>query len=281
MGIKRVVDTEFWTHPNTEDFTAEDMYFMQWLLTNPFTTQLGIYSISLRDSAYQLRYSKEALLSLLERFQDVYGIIIWSPKTKEVAIKNFLRHSIIKGGKPVEDCIKKEMTKVKNKSLIYQVFDHITDRDDLNETVRKIIDEYEKENEKDNDNENEVSYTDSSTIREIVEYLNLKTGYHYKYTTKATRTKIEARLNEGYTLDDFKKVIDKKVAEWKGTKMEQYLRPETLFGTKFEGYLNANIVKKEGNKPSSNKFNNFTGRQYSAENMKSMEQVLLQKSLNT
>ena len=115
----------------------------------------------------------------------------------------------------------------------------------------------------------------------IVEYLNQKAGTHYKHTTQKTRTCIHARLKEGFTLDNFKTVIDKKVAEWKGTEMEQYLRPETLFGTKFEGYLNANIVKKEGNKPSSNKFNNFKGRQYSAENMKSMEQVLLQKSLNT
>ena len=273
MGIKRVVDTEFWTHPNTEDFTSEDMYFMQWLLTNPFTTQLGIYSISLRDAANQLRYSKEALLSLLERFQDVYGVIIWSPKTKEIAIKNFLRHSIIKGGKPVEDCIKKEMTKVKNKSLIYQVFDYIVDREDLNETVRKIISEYEN----DNDNDNEVPGNDSSPIREIVEYLNLKTGYHYKHTTNVTRTKIEARLNEGFTLEDFKKVIDKKVSEWKGTKMEQYLRPETLFGSKFEGYLNSNIVKEE--KPSSNKFNNFSGRGYSKEQFQDMEALLIKRSM--
>ena len=277
MGIKRVVDTEFWTHPNTEDFTSEDMYFMQWLLTNPFTTQLGIYSISLKDSANQLRYSKDALLSLLERFQDVYGVIIWSPSTKEVAIKNFLRHSIIKGGKPVEDCIKKEMTKVKNKSLIYQVFDHITDREDLNETVRKIISEYENENDNENDNDNEVSCNDSSTIREIVGYLNLKTGCHYKHTTNATRTKIEARIKEGFTIDDFKEVIDKKVDEWKGTKMEQFLRPETLFGTKFESYLNANVIKEK--KPSSNKFNNFTGRDYSGDKMKDMEMLLLQKSM--
>ena len=273
MGIKRVVDTEFWTHPNTEDFTSEDMYFMQWLLTNPFTTQLGIYSISLRDAANQLRYSKEALLSLLERFQDVYGVIIWSPKTKEIAIKNFLRHSIIKGGKPVEDCIKKEMTKVKNRNLIYQVFDHIVDREDLNETVKKIISEYEN----DNDNDNEVSGNDSSPIREIVEYLNLKTGYHYKHTTNVTRTKIEARLNEGFALEDFKKVIDKKVSEWKGTKMEQYLRPETLFGSKFEGYLNSNIVKEE--KPSGNKFNNFSGRGYSKEQFQDMEALLIKRSM--
>ena len=46
------------------------------------------------------------------------------------------------------------------------------------------------------------------------------------------------RTDEGFTLDDFKQVVNNKVAEWKGTDMEKYLRPETLFGTKFEGYLN-------------------------------------------
>ena len=158
------------------------------------------------------------------------------------------------------------------------MFDHITDRDDLNETVRKIIDEYDKENDNENDNDNEESCNDSSTIREVVEYLNSKTGYHYKHTTKATRSKIEARLNEGFTLEDFKKVIDKMVADWKGTKMEQYLRPETLFGTKFEGYLNANIVKEK--KQSGNKFNNFTPREYSEGKMADMEKLLLQKSMN-
>ena len=46
-------------------------------------------------------------------------------------------------------------------------------------------------------------------------------------------------MNDGFTVDDFKAVIDKKAKEWKGTEMAQYLRPETLFGTKFESYLNA------------------------------------------
>jgi hypothetical protein len=48
-------------------------------------------------------------------------------------------------------------------------------------------------------------------------------------------------MNEGFTVGDFKKVIDNKTAEWLDTKMEQYLRPETLFGTKFESYLNQNV----------------------------------------
>lgn len=74
--------------------------------------------------------------------------------------------------------------------------------------------------------------------RDVIDYLNQQTGKHYKPTTKKNQTVIRARTDEGFNLDDFKKVIDNKVTEWKGTDMEKYLRPETLFGTKFEGYLN-------------------------------------------
>lgn len=78
----------------------------------------------------------------------------------------------------------------------------------------------------------------------VVSYLNQKAGTKYKPTTPKTKTAIKARLSEGFTVDDFKTVIDKKCAEWLGDeKMEKYLRPETLFGTKFEGYLNAKITK--------------------------------------
>lgn len=73
----------------------------------------------------------------------------------------------------------------------------------------------------------------------IISYLNEKTGLKYRSTSKATQQHIHARLEEGFTVDDFKTVIDKKVATWKGTEYEQYLRPSTLFGTKFESYLNA------------------------------------------
>ena len=84
----------------------------------------------------------------------------------------------------------------------------------------------------------------NNNIYYIVEYLNNKINSHYKSSTKSTRDKIKARLNEGFTLDDFKNVIDKKYAEWKGTEFEKFLRPETLFGTKFESYLNQPMTKK-------------------------------------
>ena len=73
----------------------------------------------------------------------------------------------------------------------------------------------------------------------IIDYLNRKTNSHYRPTSKATRRLIKARYNEGFTDVDFKTVIDKKCAEWlQDGNMVQYLRPETLFGTKFEAYLN-------------------------------------------
>lgn len=75
---------------------------------------------------------------------------------------------------------------------------------------------------------------------EVIDHLNQRAGTHYKATTASTRKRIKALLKEGFTVEDIKLVIDKKCAEWLNNRdMAQYLRPETLFGTKFESYLNA------------------------------------------
>lgn len=80
--------------------------------------------------------------------------------------------------------------------------------------------------------------------REIIEYLNSKAGTNYRYNSKDTRKHIKARFDEGFTLDDFKRVIDIKVADWlNDPKMAKYLQPSTLFGVKFENYLNQKIVQ--------------------------------------
>ena len=78
--------------------------------------------------------------------------------------------------------------------------------------------------------------------KNIIDYLNSICGTKYKYSTPKTQKQIHARLEEGFTEEDFRTVIDKKSKEWFGTDMEKYLRPETLFGTKFEGYLNQKEV---------------------------------------
>mgnify|MGYP003530346939 FL=1 len=175
MGIKRIVDTSFWTDGKVDEFSPEDKYFMLYLLTNPFSKQLGIYEISIKHVAFQLGYSIDAVKVLLDRFEKKYGIIIFSSETNEIAILNFLRHSIIKGGKPVEDCIRKEMALVKNKSLIDAVFSHLRGRDGLNFTVNNIINshidknnDFEDENDNDNNNDDDVENKNDNDNERIV-----------------------------------------------------------------------------------------------------------------
>lgn len=88
-------------------------------------------------------------------------------------------------------------------------------------------------------NKTESQKQEQIPYSEIIAYLNKKAGTHYRATSKATQRMIKARWHEGFKLEDFKKVIDIKTAEWLDNEdMCKYLRPETLFGTKFEGYLN-------------------------------------------
>jgi len=84
---------------------------------------------------------------------------------------------------------------------------------------------------------------------EIVNILNAETGNNYKHTSKSTRNFIKARWNEGFRFSDFEKVIKAKCSQWKADpKMSIYLRPQTLFGTKFESYLQEYGKVTEGRK---------------------------------
>jgi|SRR5665647_518775 len=98
----------------------------------------------------------------------------------------------------------------------------------------------------------------------VIDYLNLKCNTKYKTSSAKTKSLIDARVNDKFTLEDFKKVIDIKSAEWlNDAERNKYLRPETLFGNKFEGYLNQKIAVKQ-DKPQTttkpNKFHNFDGK---------------------
>lgn len=122
---------------------------------------------------------------------------------------------------------------------------NVTERYDV--TLRNATEEdKEEEQDKKGDKKEDTIYT------AVIAYLNEKAGTNYRPTTPKTQTLIRARMKEGFTLDDFKAVIDKQCAEWlNDPKMEKYLRPETLFGTKFENYLNAKSRKGGDNGASS------------------------------
>lgn len=108
---------------------------------------------------------------------------------------------------------------------------------------KNILDQNRKE-----ENSGEEIYCpvsqDNDISHQIIDYLNLRIGTSYKYTEQSLRL-IQDLIDKGYKADDFKIVIDKKYQEWFKTDMEKYLRPATLFGDKFEQYLNQLWVERE------------------------------------
>lgn len=96
-------------------------------------------------------------------------------------------------------------------------------------------------------------------INKVVEYLNVKAETAFLPTTQSTITQIIDRMDEGFGLQDFMTVIDKKVADWMGTDYEKFLRPITLFSKeKFENYLNAKNSKNVKSNSNSDKLNSFS-----------------------
>jgi len=90
---------------------------------------------------------------------------------------------------------------------------------------------------------NTVIENQDSTVQKIVEYLNNVTGKKFAVSNSTTRSLILNRLSEGFSVEDFCRVIDMKSQEWINTEYDKYLRPQTLFGGKFESYLNSRMIE--------------------------------------
>lgn len=124
-------------------------------------------------------------------------------------------------------------------------------KNDQSKTVNKtfIYTVNNKRNIKESSDDTDLSASEAIPYVEIIDYLNSKCSKHYKHCNRIAREKIRARWNEGFRLEDFKLVIDVKAYDWlNDTKMNKYLRPDTLFGSKFEIYLNSVIPVQEASK---------------------------------
>lgn len=169
-----------------------------------------------------------------------HGLIDVIQERKDGKISGwYIKLSYIVNKRKIEDC-----HAIVNKSQNQQVENPTSTEQDVNalreyiKCLKKEIEMLKEENESENNIERKGLYS------AIVDELNNVCGTHYKASTKTTRDLIDARIKEGFTENDFFTVIAKKASTWKGTKMEQYLRPQTLFGTKFESYLNEKISSK-------------------------------------
>lgn len=153
MAKFRQVYTEFWEDPKVqEEFTPEDRYFYLYLLTNPRTTQIGIYQITKKQIAFELGYSTESINALIDRFENHHKLIKYNIETREIAIKNWGRYNFNKAGKPVEDCVRSELSRVKDNDLIEYTKPNIDNSKIINiydtYTIRGTTGGQEKEEEK-------------------------------------------------------------------------------------------------------------------------------------
>ena len=249
MAIYRNISMNFWTDSKVvDDFSPEDKYFMLYCLTNPYTNLCGCYEISIKQMIRDTGYNEETIDKLLDRL-DKYGVIKYNKKNKELYIINWFKYNWTKSDK-LDKPLLEEIKKIKTQEFKKELSDLYNKRDTVSIPYTYTMDTTVSVSVTDT-----VSNTDTdiNIYKEIIDYLNIKNNSNYRYTTKKTKECIKARTNEGFTLEDFKIVIDKKVEEWTGTNMEQYLRPETLFGTKFESYLNQKTTKVLSNSEKQNR----------------------------
>lgn len=195
----------------------------------PYTDEMiaNRFRMSIGDTQRALQFFQQ--LHMIEVVDNIYMVSNWS------------LHQNQKG---LED-IKKQHAEAQQRYRDKQKIARISEKkesDITRDITGDIIPSYSISNS------NSKSNSFSKEIKEIIDYLNTKLNKRYTYSNKSYNTKIKARFKEGFTVDDFKTVIDKKCDDWLGTEYEQYLTPDTLFApSKFEKYINQSVIRKTTN----------------------------------
>ena len=230
---------------------------------SPYTDKMLATIFRMNESTVKLALNAFEQFKMIEIVEGIITIPNWN---KHQTLDAYER-------KKERDRLYQEERRAKQRALIEKSSDKSSER-----TSYVAVSDIDKEEDKEKDNNIYVPY------KEIISYLNEKTGKKLRWDVKSNQKEIKARFNEGYTLDDFKTVIDKKYNEWgrKPTKeelqrgikdMRIYLRPKTLFGSNFDVYLNQEQTEKVPAKPPvSRNLNNFERREY---DMDSLEEQLL------
>ena len=158
MSKFRQIQTSFWSDTYIqEEMTAEDKYFYLYLMTNEFTTQIGIYPITKKQMSFDLGYSIESVQALLQRFETYHKLIKYDTETREIILLKWAENNLNIGGKPVQDLIKKEISQVKNKEFLSLMFENCPEN-----SLKNFIASLLQENKKDNNINNSYESLDAS-----------------------------------------------------------------------------------------------------------------------
>ena len=173
MAKFRQIQTNFWSNTYIqEEMTAEDKYFYLYLMTNEFTTQIGIYSITKKQMAFDLGYSIESVQALLQRFETYHKLIKYDTETREIVLLKWAETNLNIGGKPVQDLIKKEISQVKNKEFLFLMFESCPENS-LKNFIASLLQENKKDNNTNISYESlDASLNDTGAINNKEEIIN-------------------------------------------------------------------------------------------------------------
>jgi hypothetical protein len=193
MAKYRTIYCDFWENDKVfDDFTPEDKLFYIYLLTNKHTAQIGIYKIKKQIITSQLGYGWPTIENLIDRFENYHKMIKFNKDTREVCIIGWGKYNLKKSGKPMIDCVKKELNSVEDKSFIKEIIE--TSDGNINPEILGVIENYLtslneiKEDESKNLNNDSSTNTSTPTETDTSTYTstNLSTtrGQNIKYKTK-------------------------------------------------------------------------------------------------
>ena len=246
MSRYRKIDTKIWTDEKFRQLTNDSKYFFVYLLTSPHSTAWGAYVLDDLYIQADLGYSPAKIKTCWEEIVKS-NMVLRCNVTRLICFPNWFKYNLPTNQKSLMACIRGilDMPRSSILSRFCKESTWVSEQlANLNLTVsEKLEDEQDQEQEQEQEQEppkapQGASRNGPPPYVEIIDHLNKKTGQNYKPDIKKTQACIRARWHEGFRLDDFKCVVDIKASEWMGTEWEKFLRPETLFGTKFESYRN-------------------------------------------
>ena len=198
MAKFRQIQTSFWSNTYIqEEMTAEDKYFYLYLMTNEFTTQIGIYSITKKQMAFDLGYSMESVTALLQRFETYHKLIKYDVDSRELILLKWAENNLNIGGKPVQDLIKKEIEQVKNKDFLALMYSNCPENS-LKNFIGLLI------------YKNNVSHNETSNESSDVSSINLSNFEKSKKTNNNNNfyESSNAPLNEAGAINNKEEIIN-------------------------------------------------------------------------
>lgn len=170
-GLSRPVNETIWLDKKfRKDLENLERYVFLYILTNSHVEQVGIYELDIDTIVFETQLEKEQVITAIKKLEDV-GLIFYDYDTSEIAIKNYLKYSLLKGGQPAEKCFLNLGKKVKSKKLLIQMYNNAKDLNDerpiYSFAVNKLKEaiNYNSDNKKFMTEEEERSYLEDEICR--------------------------------------------------------------------------------------------------------------------